>query len=208
MQNTLAAGFFCCPMVGIIKSVLPEPNPDNQKISHDLTRRIRDGAKSPPDLVAWKSKHWIKSILEIMDDNLDQPTRTRILNLCGRSCFEREFGVRDDQKPTSADAQRYLKGLTSKGFRVERNPRTIVIYYGWAGKQNPMGLSLKEGYCMCPIFESEHKTVSPTFCSCSAGYVKEILERGTGWAATSAEVVKSLKKGDQDCQFKITLANP
>ncbi len=96
----------------------------------------------------------------------------------------------------------------AQGFQIEQNPQTTIIYFGWAGKQNPMGLSLKEGYCMCPIFESDHKNVSPTFCSCSAGYVKEMMERGTGWDASEVEVVKSLKKGDKDCQFKITLVNP
>ena len=70
--------------------------------------------------------------------------------------------------------------------------------------QNPAGLIMLDGYCMCPLVESGPPGLSPTFCYCSTGYVKEIFERTTGKPVT-VDLIESLKMGGKDCVFGITI---
>jgi len=176
-------------------------------LSHDLHRRMREGSRSPDWARIEKAESWIKFLMDNMDAILDEKTRIKLMNACGRSCYLNAFGVAGEKKPSPEAAERTLQALEKGGFRVERTGEEITVYYGWAGKQNPQGLSLKEGFCMCPLVENEIPGLSPTYCNCSAGYVAETLERATGKTVTSVEILESVKRGGKDCRFKVVLLN-
>lgn len=180
---------------------------DGQRLSEDLGRRMRDGSKSPEWVKLEKAKSWIKSMIENIDDLLDDETRIKLLNACGSACYNHAIGAADARKPTPEEAEVFLGRLEQAGYRIDRGPESMTIFAGWYGKQNPWGLSLKEGYCLCPVVEEDMPGLSPTYCNCSAGYIKEIIERGTGRLVTSVEVLESLKMGGRDCRFKVILPN-
>jgi hypothetical protein len=207
-KNALGSGLLCCAAGTSFGKIIADASSSPKSLGEDLTNRMREGARSPNWLVTEKSQHWIKSMIDILDEQLDEQTKIKILNLCGKACFERAFGVADANKPSPEAAERLFKKLESNGLKVERGSKRTILYYGWQGKQNPMGLSLKEGYCLCHIVESDVPDLSPTYCSCSAGYVKEAIERGTGLEVIKVEVLESLKMGGKDCRFKVTLKNP
>lgn len=80
-----------------------------------------------------------------------------------------------------------------------------VVYYEYgADATNPQGAGIKDGHCLCPLVESGPERLSPTYCQCSAGYVKERFERMTG-TPVKVEVLESLRMGGRICRFKITL---
>jgi len=176
-------------------------------LSHDLQRRMREGSRSPDWARVEKAESWVKFLLDNMDALLDGETKVKLMNACGRSCYLNAFGVAGEKKPSPEAAERYLQALEKGGFRVERGSESTTITYGWAGKQNPQGLSLKEGYCMCPLVEDEIPGLSPTYCNCSAGYVAEGMERATGRKVKSVEILESVKRGGKDCRFKVVLSN-
>jgi hypothetical protein len=178
-----------------------------QGLSHDLRRRMREGSRSPDWARIEKAESWVKFLIDNMDALLDEETRIKLLNACGRSCYFNAFGVAGEKKPSPEAAERYLQALEKGGFRVERGTEATTVYYGWARKQNPQGLSLAEGYCMCPLVENEILGLSPSYCNCSAGYVAEGLERATGRKVLSVEILESVKRGGQDCRFKVVLSN-
>ena len=205
MKRSLLAGLGCCgAALGFGR--YPE-NPEGQAVTltEDLTRRIRDGAKSPDWRKMEEAAMKFKAMMDHMDEMLDEETKTKILNACGRSCFINAFGVADERKPTPEQGEAYLKNLEKNGFEVRREKETITVFYRWGSKQNPYGLSMQEGYCMCPIVESGAPGMSKSYCSCSAGYVKESLERATGKAVLKAEVLESILWGGKDCRFKIVM---
>jgi len=176
-------------------------------LSQDLQRRMREGSRSPDWARLEKAESWIKSLMGNIDALLDEETKIKLLNACGRSCYLNAFGVADQRKPSAEAAERTLQALEKAGFRVERGSDSTTVYYGWGGKQNPQGLSLKEGFCLCPLVEKEIPGLSPTYCNCSAGYVAETLERATGKKAKSVEILESVKRGGKDCRFKVDLVN-
>lgn len=205
-KQSLLAGLTCCSAMGFAKK--PERgNPQGEAVSltDDLTRRIRDGAKSPDWRKMEEALVKFRAMLEHMDAQLDGETKIKILNACGRSCFINAFGVASERKPSPDRAKAYLKALEQSGIEIRREKETITVFYRWGIKQNPYGLSMKEGYCMCPIVESGAPGMSKTYCNCSAGYVKEALERGTGKTVIKAEVLESILRGGKDCRFKIVM---
>jgi hypothetical protein len=173
----------------------------------DLHRRMREGSRTPDWARMEKAEIWIKSLMDNMDAVLDEETKVRLMNACGRSCYLNAFGVADAEKPSEETARQTFLALEKAGFRVERGSDTTTLDYGWAGKQNPQGLSLKEGYCMCPLVENEMPGLSPTYCNCSAGYVAESIERATGKRVKSVEILESVKRGGKDCRFRIVVLN-
>ena len=166
---------------------------------------IGTGAKSPDWKKVEKAESWIKSMVDNLDRLLDDGTKREIMNACGRACFIDAYGIADDRKPSAERAQAYLSLLAKNGMDVRRDGDTITVLYKWGTKQNPYGLSMREGYCMCPIAESGLPGLSETFCECSAGYVKEGLERATGMSVVAVDVFESLLRGGKNCRFKVTL---
>jgi hypothetical protein len=216
LTKSIKAGVCCCAVALGIGPKLgaggrsvgeEEQDPSAQGLSADLHRRMREGSKTPDWAKVAKAESWIKSLMDNMDALLNEETKVALMNACGKSCYVRAFGVASTEKPSAETAERFLASLEKSGFKVERGSDVITVGFGWAGKQNPQGLSLKEGYCMCPLVESDVPGLSPTYCNCSAGYVQEAFERGTGRTVVSVEVLESVKRGGKDCRFKVLLVN-
>jgi hypothetical protein len=138
-----------------------------------------------------------------MDVLFDKETRIKLMKACGRSCYNNAFGVASEEKPTLEGARRYLQALKSRGYEVRQERDKTIIIFNWGrDHQNPQGLVLGDGYCMCPVVETGPDGLSPTFCYCSTGYVGEIFERAIG-IPVEVDLLDSLKKGGKDCIFKI-----
>lgn len=205
IKQSLWAGFGCSGAALGFNRTPVNLEGQSATLSEDLTRRIRDGAKSPDWRKMEEAAMKFKAMMDHMDEMLDEETKIKILNACGRSCFINAFGVADERKPTPEQGEAYLKNLEQSGIEVRREKDAITVFYRWGAKQNPYGLSMQEGYCMCPIVESGAPGISKSYCNCSAGYVKEILERGTGKAVLKAEVLESILWGGKDCRFKVVM---
>lgn len=65
----------------------------------------------------------------------------------------------------------------------------------------------RSAYCFCPIVRNrlEHGML-PTFCYCGAGWYRQQWEGAIG-RPVSISIVKSILKGDDECQFAIRLPN-
>jgi hypothetical protein len=133
---------------------------------------------------------------------LDQETRKRLLQATGRACYLRAFGVASEMKPSPQRVAQVFAALKSGGKMKQEGDKTIITY-SWGRKhQNPTGLIIQDGYCMCPVVESGPPGLSPTYCQCSTGYVKESFERTLGMSV-DVKLIESLKMGGQDCIFSI-----
>jgi predicted hydrocarbon binding protein len=178
-----------------------------KSLSGDLDKRITNGAKSPEWQKADKGRHWVKSMMDHIDEYVDEEMKQKLMFASGKSCFINAMGVADKKTISPLPFENFLQSIEKQGFKVEKGEKKIIIYYGWGSKQNPWGLSMKEGFCMCPIFESDTKGVSPSFCLCSTGYVKEALERYSGKKVHKIEVTESILRGGKDCKFRIEFLN-
>jgi hypothetical protein len=171
----------------------------------DLEQRMVKGSESPGWVKAEKAEYWIKAMMEHMDGMLDQEAKVKLMQACGRSCYLRAFGVSGDAKPPREELDKYLKFLEDNGTEFVRDGDTVSFTFSWGrDHQNPWGLMIRDGYCMCPLVESGPPGLSPTFCYCSTGYVQETFERITG-KPVRVKLLESLKSGGNDCVFRITV---
>jgi hypothetical protein len=207
IKSTAKTCVLCCGALTGLSSVFPQSKDDEKKLSVELKERMVEGSRTPYWRRAEKSLSWIKNMISNMDEMLDEETKVKLLNACGRSCYTFAFGVADENKPTKDDCEGFLIAMEIAGVKIERNKETISVFWGYRGEQNPQGLSLREGYCMCPIVESDVPGLSASYCNCSAGYVGEIVERYSGLKVKKVEVLESIKRGGKDCRFRVDLIN-
>jgi hypothetical protein len=197
-------GVGCCGAVIRQLLLAGEAGPGMENWIPDLERRMIKGSETPDWRKAEKSALWIKWMVGHMDSMMDEEAKKKLLKACGRSCHTYAFGVASDQKATPEQAEGFLQFMEKGGTEIRRENGIITIFYSWGrDHQNPQGLILSDGYCMCPIVESGPPGLSASYCNCSAGYVGEMFERYLG-RPTEVEILESLKSGGKDCRFKIT----
>ncbi|MFC1492731.1 DUF6144 family protein [candidate division KSB1 bacterium] len=216
LKRSIGACISCCgAAIGLNNSLKnasaqvksQKSNATSQGWIVDLERRMVRGSETPAWRKTEKSVEWITDILENMDSMLDLETGKKIMQANGRSCYTRAFGVGSNTKPSPETADRFIGFLRARGYEINDEGEITTIIYNWGrDHQNPQGLIIEDGFCMCPIVESAPDKLSPTYCQCSAGYVKESFERSLGKIA-EVEVLESLKMGGNDCVFKVRLFN-
>ena len=80
-----------------------------------------------------------------------------------------------------------------------------VITFEYLGSAET-GQASPENVCLCPTVEAQKAgDISPTYCHCSVGYMKEMHERRFG-RSVDVELVDSVLMRAKRCRFRITLA--
>ena len=187
------------------KSVSDTTSATDQQWIGDLEKRMIQGAETPGWRKAEKCEQWIKNLMDHLDALIDEKTRIQLMQACGHSCYIGAFGVAPEKKPTAEETRTFLDHIKKAGFDIRREGNTTTFIYRWGrDHQNPQGLIMKDGYCMCPLVESGPPGLSPTFCYCSTGYVRESFQRKIDKPVHVA-LLDSLKRGGKDCIFKIII---
>jgi predicted hydrocarbon binding protein len=136
---------------------------------------------------------WTENLMQIMDQNLDEKTRVKIMEESGRKCAEKTY------KKIALNYKGNVNGLLalmkqqwaeSADFDKEKGLIRVV------GK--------KAKACVCPMVKGSSTLSSGTFCLCSRGWVKEIFETVTG-KKVDVKLEKTILRGGDQCVFNITL---
>lgn len=145
---------------------------------------------------------WVPRFFSVMDAELDEPTRRRVMAANGKACFS---GFRADMKTRTTPATReemkawVAKQAAASGYSMEGD--TIVMKYPRAAEA---GQASAPKACLCPAAEAQApKKLSATYCWCSVGYVKEMHDRVFG-RPVKVELVESVLMGHDRCMFRIT----
>jgi hypothetical protein len=148
------------------------------------------------------SQTWVKRFMDILDADIDEPTRIKLMHTMGRTCYTGANGKRSDRKPQPGDLDRLIARVKQYGGDEMIRREGNVIHFQYI--RNPAGLKVADGWCLCPVVEKGPANLSGTFCACSEGYVTEMFERASE-APLKVEVVESLKRGGKACRFRIQL---
>lgn len=164
----------------------------------------RNPAETPCEKKMEFTQTWVKRFFEIVDKQLDEDTRNRLMQTNGSECAKGAYGELTSDKPATIEeidqkVQDWQKRLGKENIFRENN----TVYFNYVG--NPEGLKISDGYCLCPVIENKPETLSPTYCQCSVGYVKYMFQRFITFKPVKAELLESLRSGGKACRFKITL---
>lgn len=138
--------------------------------------------------------------MDVLDGNLDDETRKKIMMENGKACFRnwrKETGQPVKQTTLEKFTEWVKNNVKDDSFRVEGN----TIYFQFTSAAET-GLPSDEGQCLCSLVETKPKGLSATYCLCSVGYVKEWYDQLFG-KSVEVELVDSVLMGGKRCRFKI-----
>jgi hypothetical protein len=147
---------------------------------------------------------WLPRFFETMDRTLDDPTRRELMVANGRACFAAYAGP-PKPKPAPVPFEKFAAWIAEKGKDRGYSVEGGVIAFEFVGSAET-GQASPEGVCLCPLAEAQKAgQLSPTYCLCSVGYVKEMHERTLG-RPVEVELVDSVLRGGKRCKFRLTVA--
>lgn len=133
---------------------------------------------------------WVVNLLDVLDREVDEETRVRILEGCGRKCIVGGFLAKAEGiARKSKSMEEFLEGLGKvwKHLHVEEDG-VFVVY----------------DRCYCPLVKGYEAKVSRSFCNCSVGWIRELFERALK-KLVKAEKMGTIKQGNKQCKFKIDI---
>ncbi len=148
------------------------------------------------------SQTWVKRFMDILDQDVDEPTRVKLMHTMGRTCFSGAHGKRSERRAEPGDLDKLIASMKRYGGDEMIRREGDVIHFQYV--RNPAGLKVADGWCLCPMVEKGPANLSGTFCACSEGYVTEMFERASD-VPVKVELVESLKRGGKTCRFRIQL---
>jgi predicted hydrocarbon binding protein len=143
---------------------------------------------------------WVKRFFNLLDAQLDEPTRTKLLESMGEACYRGSLDAEAIQSPKPVDVDKLVEGMQAYGGPEMARREGNVIYFQYV--KNPAGLKVADGWCLCPLVESGPPGLSGAYCQCSVGYVRAMFSRALG-KPVQVKLTESLKRGGEACRFTI-----
>jgi len=169
-----------------------------------VCRRIMEGSEALTEKTDKKTLAlWVQCAMEKMDALVDEKTRFQIMENCGYSCATVNKKIIDRAKARRMKYKtidEFLEAEARKplsGTRLVREEKLLHYFYTPKEFSRPMR-------CYCGLLRAlpEDKTVSPTFCNCSRGFVKKYWERVLD-KPVQVQLKQSAVTGAAECEFLI-----
>lgn len=138
-----------------------------------------------------RNEKWLVNLIAALDEHVDEKTRIRILEQCGRHCQSPVFIKKaKDLYAKSKSVVDFVERLSVVYKHLHLDGGNVYIIYP---------------KCYCPRVNTiPQGKLSGTYCYCSVGWAKALFE---GALERPVEVVKesSIIGGDRQCKFRIIL---
>lgn len=134
---------------------------------------------------------WIHSVIRLMDQELPEAYRQRILEQCGRGCA---YGCGMVEKLQQAN----LAGLTPEEVFARLKEPDLF------GERISQGEGCFYTYCpecYCPFVNDNLSNIPASYCDCTKGWTKQIFETALG-RSVEVEVEASIIRGDSQCRIR------
>jgi effector-binding domain-containing protein len=163
---------------------------------------------------------WARGAIERLEDLADEEKMYDIVSSCAhvfprdpiekaRAVFEK---VRERTGDPLAAVDAVIDFMDGDPAFGERPRREGHVIYSSKKPRNPEGYEgaeteseKRKAYCFCPLIrENLDRGMPVTFCYCGAGWYRQQWEGATG-KPVRVEIVRSILKGDDRCEFAIRL---
>ena len=136
-------------------------------------------------------ERWITCLISGLDEHVDEETRVKVLEQCGRQCQSQSFIQKARNIYTkSKNLDEFIDKLGAVYKNLHTEGDNVYIIY-------------PKCYCSF-VSKIPPGNLSATYCNCSRGWAKALFEGALG---RSVEVImeESIMKGDKQCKFRIVL---
>ena len=163
---------------------------------------------------------WVRGAVGRLEGSADEGERYEILSRCAHvfpgSQIEKLRAVYEETKARTGDVLAAVDAVI--GFMDEdpgwgeRPRREGKVLYSSKKPRDPEGYEQaadgsekRKAYCFCPLVREHLEGGMPvTFCYCGAGWYRQQWEGAIGKPVT-IEIVRSILRGDDGCEFAIRL---
>jgi effector-binding domain-containing protein len=165
---------------------------------------------------------WVRGAMQRLEGLADEGQRYEILSRCAhvfpKGQIEKLRVVYEQTKAQTGDTlaavDAVLDFMGEDPGWAEAPRREGYVLYSSKKPRDPEGyervedeLEKRKAYCFCPLIRANLEEGIPlTFCYCGAGWYRQQWEGAIGKPVT-IEIVKSILKGDDRCEFAIRLPN-
>lgn len=136
---------------------------------------------------------WIHSVINMMDQELPQEDRSRLLESCGRSCAHGSGMVEKVQQAN----------LSGKSPEDVFNRLKEPDFFGERITQEDGGFITICPECFCPFVKDNIENIPGSYCDCTKGWTKQVFETALG-RTVDVEIEASIIRGDQQCRIRTT----
>lgn len=164
---------------------------------------------------------WVKGMVERLNGLADEHQKYDVLSRCAHvfpaSQIAKLTAVYQETKARTQDPWQAVDAVldfmaSDPGWGEERPAREGHVIYSAKSPRDPQGyekaesdLERRKAYCFCPLIRQHMDQGMPIdFCYCGAGWYRQQWEGAIG-RPVSITLVKSVLKGDDECQFAIQL---
>jgi effector-binding domain-containing protein len=155
---------------------------------------------------------WVKDVLKELDKVADSNQKYEILSNCAHEFSQKRIDKLREIYIKTGNIDMVLEKIHDDYLWYENPTRkgnviyTTKIPYNLEGYKNAKTLDEKKrNYCHCSLVRDHwDEGISATFCNCSAGWYRQIWE-GILKKPVRIEILKTLLKGDDTCEFAIHL---
>ena len=131
---------------------------------------------------------WIGTLVDRLDTDLDEGTRARVLEACGRTCIPRSFVNKAKKcRDQAKDTDEFLDKLGKMWSHLHRTGDDVYVVYE---------------KCYCPLVKDYPGELSSTWCNCSRGWAKELFEAALE-GPVDVELLQSIRQGDEVCKLAV-----
>jgi len=181
-QKSLQSGLGCCAWLVFDQTETPvsaSPNPTDQVSQVQFEKEF--------------IQNWLTDLLDAMEAELDEKTRIRLMESCGRGCFRRYQLKQDIVNQGRGNLEKLIQAY-KKNYEIWQEGKQVHIRYG----------AVSSG-CYCPAAKYRPAKAHDLHCECTRATHQTIFETALG-RPFKVEVVESLRRGGKTCHFVVHLS--
>jgi hypothetical protein len=137
-------------------------------------------------------QNWLSDLLESMNKVLDRETMVKVIEGCGRGCYNRHKFKQDIAEQGKGDLDNLLKAY-EKNFEIWKEDNTVHIRYGKVSKG-----------CYCPAAKYRPPVQNDIHCECTRTTHQTIFETALG-KPFKVDILETVRRGGVTCHFAVHL---
>ncbi|MBZ5564657.1 MAG: hypothetical protein LAP13_19835 [Acidobacteriia bacterium] len=135
---------------------------------------------------------WLADLVDAMDTHLDSWSKVRLMEACGRRCFERHDFKQNIARQGKDDLKKLLEAY-KKNFECWQEGNLVHIRYGEVSSR-----------CYCPAANYRPSKANDIHCECTRNTHQTVFETALG-RPFKVDIVESLRRGGKTCHFVVHL---